>query len=401
MSAEKADRRSEPLVRPPSLRTGDERSASRLELFFDLAYVLVVAELAVAFLEDLTWHGARVFAGLFVVIWLSWVGFTLYANRFDTDDVVFRIAKLVATLAIAGCAASATEATGSLAWAFAASYLAARITLLLLYLRALRHVEEARGTIGVYLAALGLGAGLWVVSIALDSPWREAAWALAVLLDLAAPVIATHYGSSLTLHLEHLPERFGLLVILVLGEIVGGAVIGVHDTKWAAPSLVVALLGFVVAAGLWWNYFDVGAASGAEDLQQEEERDKAQQGDSDADERHDFYIYGHLPLTLGIALAGVGLEDLVLHPSAPVPSAGSWVLVLGVALFFVGAAVIVAGADRRLQTAWPWPTLVVPLIAGAGFAGFGLAAPALALVAALVVAAAVFGTSARRGANAL
>lgn len=70
-----------PLVYPPKLRTGEDRSASRLELFFDLAYVLVVAELVGAFIEDLTWHGAVVFAGLFSVTWWSWVTTTLYANQ--------------------------------------------------------------------------------------------------------------------------------------------------------------------------------------------------------------------------------------------------------------------------------------------------------------------------------
>ena len=112
--------RPEPLVRPPRLHLGREGTASRLELFFDLAYVLVVLELAKVFYEDLTWHGAAVLAGLFVTIWFSWVGFTLYANRFDTDDVVFRIAKLIATGSIAGCAASASDAAGKLAVPFAA-----------------------------------------------------------------------------------------------------------------------------------------------------------------------------------------------------------------------------------------------------------------------------------------
>ena len=84
-----------------------------MELFFDLAYVVAVAELARAFASDLTWHGAAVFAGLFTVIWSSWVGFTLYANRFDTDDVVFRLIKLAATLTAAGCAASAADADSS------------------------------------------------------------------------------------------------------------------------------------------------------------------------------------------------------------------------------------------------------------------------------------------------
>ena len=48
-------------IRPPRLATGEEREASRLELFYDLAYVLVVAELAAAFLKDLSWPGAVTF----------------------------------------------------------------------------------------------------------------------------------------------------------------------------------------------------------------------------------------------------------------------------------------------------------------------------------------------------
>jgi hypothetical protein len=68
--------------------------------------------------------------GLFLAMWFSWVGFTLYANRFDTDDIVFRIAKLAATGTIAGCAASASDAIGKLAVPFAACYLGNRLVLL-------------------------------------------------------------------------------------------------------------------------------------------------------------------------------------------------------------------------------------------------------------------------------
>ena len=102
------------------------------------------------FYEDLTWHGAAVMAGLFVTMWVSWVGFTLYANRFDTDDVIFRIAKLVATGSIAGCAAQRLDAAGKLAVPFAACYLGSLLVLLALYGRAWRHVQEARPTVGVY-----------------------------------------------------------------------------------------------------------------------------------------------------------------------------------------------------------------------------------------------------------
>ena len=99
-------------VRPPELNTGDERSASRLELFFDLAFVLVVAELAVALREDVTVPNTLLFAGLFAVVWWSWVSSTLYANRFDHDDLVYRLYKLASMAAVIGMAAGATEATG-------------------------------------------------------------------------------------------------------------------------------------------------------------------------------------------------------------------------------------------------------------------------------------------------
>ncbi len=391
--------RREPLLRPPSLRTGEARSASRLELFFDLAYVLAVAELATAFMSDLNWHGARVFAGLFTALWFSWVGFTLYANRFDTDDVVFRIIKLTATLAIAGCAASATEATGSLGWAFAASFLAARLMLVLLYVRAWLHVKQARGTISVYLAAAVLSAALWAASIAVSGTSRYLMWAVAVLTDVAAPVLATHHKNDVPLHLEHLPERFGLLVILVLGEMVGATVTGVHDMKWSSDAVGIAVIGFLIAAALWWNYFDVGAASSAEDLQErerEEPQGSTESSAEDVGERHDLFIYGHLPLTLGIAVAGVGLEDLVLHSDTSLPTAGSWTLAIGVATFFAGAAVFIAGADHRWRTAWPWPAAAIPLVVGLGLLPGISAAAAVAIIAAVALAMAISGTRARR-----
>ena len=358
-----------------------------------------MAELATAFVDDVSWTGAGVFAGLFTAMWFSWIGFTLYANRFDTDDVVFRVIKLAATLAIAGCAASATEATGDLGWAFAASFLTAHLLLAALYVRAWRHVPAARGTISVYLSAAVLSSAFWAASIAMSGTARYVLWAAAVLVDIAAPVLATRHENDVPLHLEHLPERFGLLVILVLGEAVGAAVTGVHDTHWAGDSVLIAVLGFLVAAALWWNYFDVGAASSAEDLQEREEDEPdgpTTSEEDDVGERHDLFIYGHLPLTLGIAVAGVGVEELVLHPSASLPSPGSWTLAFGVALFFAGAAIIVAGADHRWRTAVPWPAAAIPLVVALGLFPIDSATAVVAIVAAVALVMAVAGTRARR-----
>ena len=352
-----------PGIRPPTLRTGEDATASRLELFFDLAYVLVVLELANAFYKDLSWRGFLVFVALYVAMWFSWVGFTLYANRFDTDDVVYRIAKLAATASIAGCAASASGATGEFSTAFALSFLAGRVILLLLHLRAWRHVPEARPTIAVYLGFTAASTVLWAVSPAFDGWVRWGIWAAAVAMDALGPVMATRREDRAPLHMEHLPERFGLFIILVLGEAVGGAAIGVHDAKWAGPAVAVGLAGFVVAASMWWNYFDVTAGHSEEELHESDDDDGAE--GAVADERHDLFVYGHLPLSGGIVMAGVGIEDLVAHPFDVLPSDGGWTVAVGLALYVLGTGLILGGTHRTWRGVWPRPTAAIPVVLAA------------------------------------
>ena len=379
------------LIQPPRMRTGRDASASRLELFFDLAYVLAVFELATTFVHDPTWHGLGVMAGLFAALWFSWVGFTLYANRFDTDDVVFRIGKLMATLTVAGCAASASSATADYGTAFAWSFLAGRVVLALLYVRARRAIPDARPTIDIYLRTVCLSAVLWACSIPVPETARYWLWAAAVAVDASGPILATVRKSSLPLHVEHLPERFGLLVILVLGEAVGGAATGVHDASWVAASVRVGVVGFLVAAGLWWVYFDVVATSSADHLTDED-------GDEDqpeADGRHDLFVYGHLPLTLGVVMVGVGIEDLVLHPAAPLPSAGGWILCGGLVLFLLGCGFIVAGTEQSLAPVRIW-LLSAVVVGGISFVPYPGALAIAGVVAALTLALAVAGTVRRR-----
>jgi low temperature requirement protein LtrA len=349
-----------PLIRPPRLRTQEERTASRLELFFDLAYVLVFAGLATTFARDLTWHGAGIFTGLFIITWWSWVTTTLYANRFDTNDVIYRLAKLGVTVTVVGMAASAPEALGSKATTFAVSYLATRLLLLALYARAYRHVTEARSTIAIYLGGTAAGAALWAASLLVPGTLRYFLWAAGVLVECAAPVLTTRFGGGVPLHLQHLPERFGLFVILVLGESIASIVNGVHDTQWRPSSVVVAAIGFVSVAALWWIYFDLGGAAGKRRLVADGYEQES--GVADA------YIYGHLPLTLGLAAFAVGMEQFILHPSS-LSAGGRWAFHAGAALFLTGVAAVIAGTSGRWRAAWPWPTAAIPAVVLVGFAG--------------------------------
>jgi low temperature requirement protein LtrA len=384
------------LIRPPRLQhsetdAGKQRTATWLELFFDLAFVLVVGELAVGLHNDLTLHGVLAFAGLFTSVWWAWAGFTFYANRFDTDDVVYRLAKLAAMLAVAGLAASASDATGNLAAQFALCQAVLRIVLVYLYLRAYRHVVQARNLIAVYVVAEGLAGALWLAGAVAPTPVRYVCWAVAVAAEAAAPIMATMRSAGLPLHFEHLPERFGLFVILVLGESVAAIAVGVHGTHWEPVTVTVAVLGFVVAVSLWWTYFDLAGAAATHTL--------ADRGGHRSTLLHDIYAYGHWPIALGLAAAGVGIEGAILEGGQPTLASGiRWVLCGGVALYLLALTAIQGGIAGSLRSSLPWPGIGVPLVLAVGLAGGVRPVAVLAAVTLVLVGEVVAGlVKQRRG----
>jgi low temperature requirement protein LtrA len=382
------------LIRPPQLQhsdtdAGTQRTATWLELFFDLAFLLVVAELAVGLRNDLTPHGVLVFAGLFSSVWWAWAGFTFYANRFDTDDLVYRLAKLAAMLAVAGLAASATDATGELAAQFALCQAALRIVLVSLYLRASRHVAQARTLIAVYVVAEGLAGALWLAGAVAPAPLRYVCWTVAVAAEAAAPIMATMRSAGLPLHFEHLPERFGLFVILVLGESIAAIAVGVHETHWEPVTITVAVLGFIIAVSMWWTYFDLAGAAATQTL--------ADRGGHRSTLLHDIYAYGHWPIALGLAAAGVGIQDAILQGGQPTLGSGiRWVLCGGVALYLLALTAIQGGIAGSLRASLPWPGIGIPLILTVGLASGVRPVVVLAAVMAVLVGEVVAGLAKQR-----
>jgi low temperature requirement protein LtrA len=343
------------LVRAPSLQTDEERGASRLELFFDLAFVLVVAELTGALGADLSVRGLLVFAGLFTAVWWSWVSATLFANRFDHDDLVYRGYKLASMLAVIGMAATATEAVGVRSAMFAGCYIALRLLLLSQYARAYRHVQAARAGIRLYLIGTGVGALLWIVSLASPPPARYWLWAAGVLTEILIPLLATAARTDVPLHLEHLPERFSLFIILVLGESVAAIAHGVHDAHWNARAVTVAVISFVLTAGLWWSYFDL-AGAGAKRLLAETDGNRSSV-------THDTFIYGQLPLAMALAAIGVGIEHAIVESTrGDTPTGTRALLAGGIAIYLAAVALTNTGMARTWRTGW-WGPLAAAVIA--------------------------------------
>jgi len=295
--------RSSLLVRP-RLRTpreGEERHATWLELFYDLVVVAAVSQVAHALSEDHSALGMLVFAGLFIPVFWVWAGHTVYATRFDTDDLVYRLLTFLQMFAVVGMAVETHHASEGETRAFSLAYLGARIILLVLLARSGRHVPAARPFIRTYLRGFGAGAALWAFSILLPAPQRYVLWGASLALELAVPwQVWRSMHPSAAVSPSHIPERFGLFTIIVLGESISAVVRGLAGGRWESAAVAVSGLGFGIGVCVWWIYFrHVERAIG---------RVKMGSGQP--------YMYSHIPLLVGIVVMGIGIEHAIKESGA-------------------------------------------------------------------------------------
>ncbi len=155
-----------------------ERHASWLELFFDLVFVLAVAQIAHVLNEHSDAGGALKFLALFAPVWWSRVGFTFYADRFETNEPIYRVVTFAAMLAVAALAVNlenAFSASGDAPFVFC--YVLVRVVLIALYIRAAYHVPLARAFCLQYIYGFSFAAVLWLNSLLAAPPIRYWIWA--------------------------------------------------------------------------------------------------------------------------------------------------------------------------------------------------------------------------------
>jgi low temperature requirement protein LtrA len=278
----------------------DSRRATWLELFYDLVFVVVVSRLATLLHADHDLTGVLTYVGLFVPVWWAWISFSYYADLFDEDRTLDRLVQLGATLGAAVVAVSLTDGVGDDARLYAGAFAAMFLVLTALYVHAAWTAPAARELCRWYVAGSASGAALWLASLAVPAPGRYWLWGAAVLVNalLSGPIAYARVASP-PHQVSHMPERFGLFALVVLGESVLGVVNGVEATDWRAASVVTAVAGFVIAASIWWVYF------GAFD---EAAIDRAIAEGRHAQVRSFVYGYGHIAVYAAVAATGVGVR---------------------------------------------------------------------------------------------
>jgi low temperature requirement protein LtrA len=286
------------IKRPENETDTEERHATWLELFFDLIFVAVVAQITHRLESALDWGSLLASVGLFLPVWWIWAGHTVYATRFDTGDLPYHILTFVQMFAMVAIAVQLSHFSHASANIYALAYLLARGILLAMLVRAHATVPAARPATRLYIVGFGAGALCWAASLAADGNAKYVLWGLGMIIDMATPWYGWLRGflQKFTVEHSHLSERFGLLIIILLGETVVAIVAGLSETGWTAGTLAAAAGGFLLAVLIWSIYFSF--------LEKVRKRMELRSGQP--------YIYIHLPLIFGIGGIGVGIQKSII-----------------------------------------------------------------------------------------
>ncbi|MGF1524329.1 MAG: low temperature requirement protein A [Leptolyngbyaceae cyanobacterium] len=291
---------------PLRLYLGEEqahpRHASWLELFFDLVFVLAIAQLAHLLHSNLSWTGIAEFVALFVPVWLLWNDFSYYTDQFDVDRGPYRLVMLGVMFGLVVLSLTIHDALHGGSVNFAAAYAALRLVLIFLYVQAWRFVPPSRELTKRYTISFAIAFCLWILSIATPEPIRYELWAVALLIEISNDSITYLTIRNVPAQESHMDERFGLFVIIVLGEVIIAVANGVAETDWQWSSVLTGTAGFLVAVGLWWMYFERADESTI---------NWALRNGRLALFRAYIYGYSHLFAFMGIVATGVGVQAAI------------------------------------------------------------------------------------------
>lgn len=299
------------LMHRPTVRhaagPADEGKVSWLELFYDLAFVAVIGTVGHVLVKpDSDYRILGQFLLFFIPVWWAWVGQAFYLSRFQHDALSSRVTTLAQIMVLVVMATSVAPAVKGETALFAGCYAALRVILIGQYLYTAWHVPESRPLTTRYAAGFSVAAGLWIISTFVPAPVTYGLWLTALLIDFFTPFTAGVHNVRIPPHAAHIPERFGLFTIIVLGEEVLAAMRGLSEAVWTPVNLAMAALGLVLAFSVWWIYFE--GVRGADHVRL----------NSSSVSNFRRWLYSHLPLHLGIVVMAMGFERFLLKEKPPI-----------------------------------------------------------------------------------
>ena len=287
------------------------RAVTPLELLFDLTFVIAFGtaadELAHFLAADHIGSGIGGFAfATFAISW-AWINFSWFASAFDTNDWIFRITTMVQMVGVLILALGLPDMFESLEHGehvdnrvMVAGYVVMRVPMIAQWARAARQDPTRRRTCQTFILTILTAQVGWVALLLANTGIAVTflCCGVLILIELAGPVFAETRLEGTPWHPHHITERYGLLVIIALGEGMIGtmasltAIVGPDGPGWSADVAVLGLAGTALTFGMWWIYFVMPSGHILAARR----------------ERRFGYGYGHIPLFGATVAVGAGLH---------------------------------------------------------------------------------------------
>jgi low temperature requirement protein LtrA len=280
--------------------TAHEKRVTWAELFFDLVFVVGVTRTSELVAADHSAGGLlRALVVLVPLYWL-WVGTAVQTNLQDAERAAMQLRIFAIALAAVFMALALPAAYDDLGMVFAVAYWAGRIVLGAELTWRMRSLASPWGI------SMVLTGPLLVLGATMHGSARTAVWAVAALLDLSTPTLLKTRLRRLRMDPGHLAERFGLFVLIALGESVVAVVTSTPAGEITRPQGFAVAAAFVLCAALWWVYFHFAADA---------MRHALATARVQLDVTRFVLSYGHLAFIAAIIVVAVGLHETIAEPS--------------------------------------------------------------------------------------
>lgn len=357
----------------------DHRVATPLELFTDLCFVVAIAQAAGAMHHEASaghiGQGLVHFFMVFFAIWWAWLNFAWFSSAYDNDDVFHRVMTLVQVAGSLILAAGVPRLFEDDFTLVVVGYVVMRIALVIQWLRAAQSHPEGRATALRYAFGITAVQVLWVGYQFVPDDSKPWFFLLGVAAEISVPVWAERAGTT-PWHPHHIAERYGLFLIIVLGETVLSTTFAIQeaiDGDYPVAELAgIVIGGLLIIFSAWWLYFsrEAGELLTGNDVGY-------------------LWGFGHYFIFASGALIGAGLAarvDYLTHHSEGLSDIASSALVTGPAAAFLAALwiILVRLHDPSVRTWGPF-ALAIVLILGSTFVPGTVLIAGLICVALLVV----------------
>jgi low temperature requirement protein LtrA len=313
-----------------------EHRVTPRELFFDLVFVFAFTQVTTLLTHEPTFAGIGRAVLVLAALWWPWTAYAWLTNTVDPEEGVIGAALLVALIAMFVAALAVPHVFGDDGVLFGVAFLLVVAMHLALYALAARHDRHLLRAV-LRLAPWTLAGATLILVAGFAAGARTWLWVAALVCTYVGAALAGSTGWRV--FPSHLAERYGLVLIIALGE--AFVAIGIGVGKIGLGEVAAAILGLLVATSFWLAYFDFFSIRGERMLADARGTDRITLA-------RDLYAYGHLALIVGIVLFAFAMKTVVGHVHEELDYPAAFALCGGSALYLLTYSAVRSRVERRL-----------------------------------------------------